>query len=50
MKELATAVWGTSALQGRSVDGKKCLKFPHREAKPPLTGKEVEVLKDTIYE
>ena len=45
IKELATAIWGTSVLQARSVDGRKCPRFKDRDAKPPLTVQKIDAVK-----
>ncbi|KAG8236270.1 hypothetical protein J437_LFUL016493 [Ladona fulva] len=50
VKNLALAIWGAKTLASRSVTGKRCMAIKHSVAKPPLSPKKVEYIKEKFIE
>lgn len=50
VKNMMVAIWGTSTLKGKSLEGKICPRFKgDRAAKPPLTPTKVSVMKGKTF-
>ncbi|XP_037506031.2 BEN domain-containing protein 5-like [Rhipicephalus sanguineus] len=46
VKDLLLGIWPKDQLKNRSLQGKRCPRFPDRPAKAPLTPWKVEVMRD----